>query len=50
LTAVQAAFPDVSIGSYPIHGPDGWTVRLTFKGLDPERVERAAVRARSFLD
>jgi molybdenum cofactor synthesis domain-containing protein len=50
LTLVQEAFPDVAIGSYPVHGPNGWTVRLTFRGPDPVRVAAAVSRTRTFIE
>src|SRR5512140_898700 len=46
LTALQAAFPDVAIGSYPTFGKQSWSVRLIFKGRDPGRVHEAATLAR----
>lgn len=45
LLAVE--YPDVAIGSYPIRGALGWSVRLILCGPDPARVEAAAARVRT---
>jgi molybdopterin-biosynthesis enzyme MoeA-like protein len=42
LRAVQQAYPEVSIGSYPISDRAGtWQVRLVLKARDPEALDRA---------
>jgi len=42
LAAIQAQFPDVAIGSYPVYRPDGYGVQLVTRGFDPAQVEAAA--------
>ena len=49
LDAVVAAFPDVSIGSYPQWRELSYRTKLTVDGRDPERVEAAIVRLREGL-
>lgn len=41
IDAVVAAYPAVSIGSYPEPEADRWCVRITFDGRDPQQVDRA---------
>ena len=49
LDAVVAAFPEVSIGSYPQWREPSYRTKLTVDGRDPERVEAAIVRLREGL-
>lgn len=41
LRTVAAAFPDVSMGSYPYHDERGWGTNLVVRGLDAAKVETA---------
>lgn len=50
LSATQAAFPDVAIGSYPRYDEPDYRVMVTFDGTDAARVEAAAARVKGPID
>ncbi|MCQ0970875.1 molybdopterin-binding protein [Paracoccus sp. TK19116] len=51
LGALAAEWPDLSMGSYPFHRPEGFGTNLVIRGLDAERVAAAmdALRERLSL-
>jgi molybdenum cofactor synthesis domain-containing protein len=51
LGAIQAAFPDVAIGSYPTFDPGtGFTTTIVLRSRDEERLAAAEARVRAMLD
>jgi molybdopterin-biosynthesis enzyme MoeA-like protein len=40
LGALAKANPDLSLGSYPFFGPDGYGANLVVRGRDPVRVDQ----------
>ncbi len=40
LGALAKANPDLSLGSYPFFGPDGYGANLVVRGRDPARVDQ----------
>lgn len=49
LAAIQARYPDVAIGSYPVYRPDGFGVQLVARGFDSARVEEVAAALTAML-
>lgn len=50
LEAVDAAFPEVEIGSYPSWETDAWRVQITFEADEPEQVLEARRELADRLD
>ncbi len=49
LTAIQARFPDLDIGSYPFYRPTGNGVTIVAKGTDPAAAEAAIVEVTQLM-
>jgi molybdenum cofactor synthesis domain-containing protein len=49
LEAVAKAHPDLSLGSYPFFGPDGYGANLVIRGRDAGEVERTVDELKSAL-
>ncbi len=49
LAAIQARYPEVAIGSYPVYRADGYGVQLVARGFEPDVVERVAGELTSLL-
>lgn len=50
LGAIQAMFPDVSIGSYPQMGERGFSTELVLRSRDAERLAAATAAVRELVD
>ncbi len=49
LAAIQARFPDIAIGSYPVYRSDGYGVQLVARGFEPAQVETVAAELTAML-
>jgi molybdenum cofactor synthesis domain-containing protein len=49
LAAIQARYPDVPIGSYPVYRADGYGVQIVARGFEADRVETVAAELTSLL-
>jgi molybdenum cofactor synthesis domain-containing protein len=49
LAALARSCPEVSWGSYPELGPEGWSLRVVLRGEEPEALERAERALRDVL-
>lgn len=49
LGQLAAEYPDLSMGSYPFHRPEGFGTNLVIRGLDAERVAAAMAALKSRL-
>ena len=49
LGAIQARFPEVSIGSYPFFRQGRLGVNLVLRSTEPERLKAAATEVRSMI-
>lgn len=47
LTALQAAYPEIEIGSYPTFAAEGARVAVVASGYDPEELEQVATAVRT---
>jgi molybdenum cofactor synthesis domain-containing protein len=49
LTAIQARFPDVDLGSYPYKRDEGWGVAIVAKGTDAARLDAAMAEVHAMV-
>jgi molybdenum cofactor synthesis domain-containing protein len=49
LAVIQARFPEVAIGSYPVYRSDGYGVQLVARGFDLSQVEKVAAELTAML-
>jgi len=49
LGAIQAAFPDVSVGSYPFYTDDGYGAAIVMRCVDEARLEAAQARVSDLI-
>lgn len=49
LAAIQARFPDIAIGSYPVYRSDGYGVQLVARGFELSQVEEVAAELTALL-
>jgi molybdenum cofactor synthesis domain-containing protein len=49
LAAIQARYPDVAIGSYPVYRSDGYGVQLVARGFELAQVEAVAAELTAML-
>jgi molybdenum cofactor synthesis domain-containing protein len=50
LAAIQAQFPDIAIGSYPVYRADGYGVQLVVRGFERAKVEEVATAITAMLE